>query len=132
MTTRARCAGRAVSRTTASRTVTHVPSVPQGPADVEPLLREEVVEVVPRHPAWDPGKALAHLIGVAVAKLAQGGIDLAATPAGSDDRLELAGRGGADRQAGPVVEEHVQALDVVRGPPADDRMHPAGVVADHP
>ena len=104
----------------------------EGPPDVEAPLGKELVEVVPRDPAGDLRKALAHRIGAALGQRLQVAVDLAPTAAGGDDRLELRRLRRSDRQAGAVVEEHVEALDIVRGAAAHQRMHATGVVADHP
>ncbi len=69
--------------------------------------------------------------GVAVPQLAQPAVDLAAPAAGADDAVDLRLRRRAHPQPQAVVGEDLQLLDVVGGPAGGQRMHAAGVVADH-
>ena len=108
----------------------------QRPGDVEALLGQQVVEVVAGDPARQVlGIAAADLVGVAVAKGLEPGVDLALAPPSADDPLQLLLARGADGHPGAVVEQDVQLVDLVGGPPgpqAHQRVDAARVVADHP
>ena len=108
----------------------------QRPGDVEAVLGQQVVEVVARDPARQVlGVAAADLVGVAVAERLEPGVDLALASAPADDPLQLLLGRGADGHPRAVVEQDVQLVDLVGGPPgpqAHQRVDAAGVVADHP
>ena len=91
----------------------------QRAGDVQPALGQQLVEVVAGHAAREVGEAGADRVRVAVAQGAQGGVD---------------GRRGAvaaHRRAGAVVEQDVERVGVVGGAPGGERVHAAGVVAEH-
>ena len=110
----------------------------QRAGDVEALLGQQLIQVVPGHPARQPVDrriALADRAGVAVPQVAQPGVDLAFAAAGRHDRVELVFLAVADPETLAVVGDHFQRVGVVRG--ARPRtvqlglhgMHAAGVVA---
>ena len=90
----------------ASRTVTHVPSVPdECPGDVEPLLRQQVVEVVAGHAAREVlGVAAANLVGVPVAEGLELAVDFSLAPAFADDPFQFLLARGPDGHPCAVVE----------------------------
>ena len=104
----------------------------QGAGDVPAVLGQQLLQAVAGHAAGDPREAGADLASVALAQLPQPPVDLAdpARPAG--EAVPLLRRGWPDPQAGPVVGEDLQLGDVVGGPARHLRVHPAGVVPDHP
>ena len=104
----------------------------QRPADVKAPLGQQLVEVVARDPSRDVGIAAAHEVGVAVAQIAQRRVDLSPPPARGHDGLELLLARGPDPQAKAVVGEHLELVHVVGGATRHHRVHPAGVVTDHP
>ena len=61
----------------------------QRPGDVEAVLGQQLVEAEARDPAGDVGEARADQVGVAVAQVAQPGVDLAAAAARADDGLQV-------------------------------------------
>jgi hypothetical protein len=76
------------------------------PGDVEPLLGEQLVEVVTRYAArerGDVGEPGTDRVGVAVAQVSELGVDLTLAAAGGDD----------PRQIGLLVHAHPEALAVV-------------------
>ena len=70
-------------------------------------------------------------VGVAVANISQGGVDFRAAAAGSDDGFEFHLASCADFEDGAVVEQHAHGINIVDSFAAHERMHAAGVVADH-
>ena len=78
------------------------------------------------------GKRSRIAVAVAVAQVAQrrSRSRLDAPPA-AIGRVELASSPLPTREPGAVVEQHVERLDVVGGDAGQDRVHAAGVVADH-
>src|SRR5690606_13443644 len=95
------------------------------------LLRQQFGQVVAGHAPRNLRIAAADQVGVAIANAAQAGADLAAPAAGGDDACKFLFAGGADPHAQPVIGDDVHGVDVVGGAPAHDRVHAAGVVADH-
>src|SRR5207244_10051209 len=85
----------------------------QGAGHVEPVLREEVVEVVARHPPGDARVPGADELGVAVAEVAEAAVDLAPPPAARGYGGELVLRGGSHPQARSLVGQDVERFDVV-------------------
>jgi hypothetical protein len=98
---------------------------------VETVLGQELRQVVAGDPARDVRKALADLVRVAVAQIAQPAVDLPPAPAGADDPLQLLLAGGPHPQAQAVVGEHLQLLDVLLGLAGHHRVDAAGVVPHH-
>ena len=96
--------------------------------DVESILRKQLVEVVAGDAPRDFREAGAHEVRVCVADLSEPRVDLGFAAGGAPDvvvsRL-------ADAHARAVVQKHVEPFDVVDGLPRHQRMHAAGVVADH-
>ena len=104
----------------------------QGPGGIEPLLRQQVVQVVPGHPPRDLRVALPDQLAIGLAQETQPCVDLAAAPALRDDRVQLLFLIDADAHPCAVVEQHVQFDGVVHRLPAVHRVRAAGVVAQHP
>ena len=77
------------------------------------------------------GNLCADLVGVGVAESFEVGVDFAGAASGGDVGSEFGFGGGADGQAGAVVEEDVEGEDVVDGFSAHEGVDAAGVVADH-
>ena len=111
------------------------------PRDVEPGLGQELVEVVPAHPAGDVGVALADERAVA-------GRDGPERVEDRDGHEVAFARGHVRRAVNRVrrhrrrvrpdvdqlasVQRHPEPVHVVHGLARVDRVAPAGVVADHP
>ena len=104
----------------------------QGPGHVESVLGQELVEVVARHPPRDAGVPGPDQLGVAVAEVTEVCVDVGPPPAAGDDGRELLLGCGAHGEAGAVVGQDVEALDVLVGLARHDGVDAAGVVADHP
>jgi hypothetical protein len=103
----------------------------EGSGEVEVVLGEELVEVEAGDATGDAGEFCADLVGVGVADVFEGGVDFAGAAAGGDVGSELGFGGGAYGEAGAVVEEEVEGVDVVDGFAAHEGVDAAGVVADH-
>ena len=97
----------------------------QGLGHVEPLLRQQAVQVVAGDPPRDLRVPLSDQVAVAVPEVLQRGVDLAAAVPGGDDAGQVGVGGRAHRHAQTVVGQDVQLLDVVRGEPAHHRVHAA-------
>lgn len=98
---------------------------------VEPVLRQEGVQVVAGDPPGDVRETVAHLLPVAPDDLAQAPVDLRPAPAGAEDPVELVVRGGADPETGSVVGQDLEAAHVVHGLAVGLGRGATGVVADH-
>ena len=98
---------------------------------VEVVFGQELIQIKAGDAAGNAGESCAHLVGVCVADMFEGGVDLADATACSDVRVEFGFGGGAYGEAGAVVEEEVERFDVVDGLAAHECVDPAGVVADH-
>ncbi len=103
----------------------------EGSGYVEVVFGEELVEVEAGDAAGDVGEFLADEVAVGVAKDLERGVDASDASAGLDVLGDLAVRGWADGEAGAVVEEDVEGVDVVDGLAAHEGVDAAGVVADH-
>jgi hypothetical protein len=103
----------------------------EGARDLEALLRQQLVEVEPRHAARDLREALADAIGFAVTQRAQRCVDPALAVAARAKPLELVVRRRADGELRAVVQDDVHRHDVVGRAPGHHRVRAAGVVADH-
>ena len=103
----------------------------QRPGDVEAVLGQQLVEPEARDPAGDVGEARADQVGRAIAQVEQTAVDLAAAATRADDGLQVLVGGGTDAQAQAVVGDDIEFVDVVDRLAAHDRVHAAGVVADH-
>jgi hypothetical protein len=111
----------------------------QGASDVEAFLRQQLVEVVARHP---PGQFLHRrvtgpdVVGVAVAQIAQLGVDLALAAASGDNLVEVLFLVDPDPEPGTVVGQYLQRFGVVRSTRSGaierrlDGVDAAGIVAD--
>ena len=111
----------------------------QRAGDVEALLGQQLIQVVPGYPARQPvdrGIALADRAGVAVPQVPQPGVDLAFAAARGHDLADPVFLAVADPETLAVVGDHFQRVGVVRGTRARavqlglHGMDPAGVVAD--
>ena len=105
----------------------------EGLREVEPVLGQELVDVVAADPAGEVGGVGAHDVGGAVAQVAQVAVD----PALGAGAARGGVQGGvvhraADVHAGPVGEQDVEGADVVDGLAPRHRVRAARVVADHP
>ena len=98
---------------------------------IETIFGQQEVEVVARNPPRNIGIALAHEIGILVAKSLQAGVDFSAPPALTDDLLRFSIAGLACFYPQPVVGEDLKSFNIVVGLSRHDGMHAAGVVADH-
>ena len=92
---------------------------------VEPVLGQELVQVVARDPARDVGITLADQVAVAVADRAKAGVDLAAPAAFGDQPLELILARLSDPHPKPVVGEDLEVDDVLLGLARHDRVDAA-------
>src|SRR5262249_6799097 len=63
---------------------------------------------------------------------AQAGVDFAVASALANDFLELGIRSRSNAQAHTVIRENVEFENVIHRAACQDRMHAAGIVADHP
>ena len=98
---------------------------------MEVILRQQLIQIEPRHPSGDLRKSASHLSGMPVAELFKPRIDLPNAASASDQRVDLLLAGRPHPHARPVVEQHVQRDDVVDRLPAHQRMHAAGVIPNH-
>src|SRR3984885_3336999 len=99
--------------------------------DVESIFGEQVIEVVTGDAARNVRILAADLVSVAVGELLQAGVDLGAAPAFVHDTAKIFFAGCAHVQALAVVGQDFERLDVVVRFARHDRVHAAGVVADH-
>ena len=77
--------------------------------DVKPVFRKQLIEVVARHATRDLRKAAPYALSIPVANRSQRRVNLSATSALPDDRVELRFGRRADRQLGAVVEQNRRA-----------------------
>ena len=98
---------------------------------MEAVFGEQVVEVVSGNAARNIGKLAANLLAIAVGEGFEAGVDLGAAATFAQEAVEVFVAGGADMQALAVIGENLKRLDVVVGLAGHDRVHAAGVVADH-
>ncbi len=75
--------------------------------------------------------AFPDMIGVAVANVFQLRIDFPAPAALGNNGMELFLAGLANRHPQAIICEDIQLLDIIYRFAAHDRVHTAGVVADH-
>ena len=115
--------------TSASSTITHVPSVPvTARATLKSRAGEKRVEILEaRHQPRDFREALLDQLAVSVAQRDQRPVDVAATA----DLVGIRGV-GPELELEAVVGQGGQPLDIVSRAPPLHRMHAAAVVADHP
>jgi hypothetical protein len=100
--------------------------------DVEAVVGEQLLERVPRDAARDVGEAFADLARVAIADRAQAAVDLADAIGTPAQLVELVVGRRPDAHPDAVVGQDVELEDVLLGLSGHLRVHPAGVVADHP
>ena len=132
MTSRTRAGGLSTRRQVASRTVAQVPSEPTSArATWKPLSGSRWFRLYPETRRGMFGKLAADLLAVAVGDGLEAGVDFGAASAFADDAVEVFGAGCAHVHALAVVGEDFERLDVVVGLAGHDRVHAAGVVADH-
>ena len=98
---------------------------------MESIFGEQVIEVVTGDAARNVRILAANLISIAVGELLQAGVDLGAAPAFVHDTAKIFFAGCAHVQALAVVGQDFERLDVVVRFAGHDRVHAAGVVADH-
>ncbi len=98
---------------------------------MEVILRQQLVQIEPRHPSGDLRKPAPHLLGMSIAELFEPRIDLPDPAPRRDPRLELRLARRAHAHPRPVIQQHVQRHDIVDRLPAHQRMHAAGVIPDH-
>ena len=98
---------------------------------MEPVLRQELVEVVPGHTPRNLRIPRANQVGVSIAEPPQRAVYLRRAAAGRDDAVVLLVARPADAEPQPFVGQDFELLDVVDGLAAHDRMHAARLVADH-
>ncbi len=132
MTRRTRAGGLSTRRQVASSTVTQVPSEPTSArATLKAAFGQQVVEVVSGNAARNVGKLAADLLAIAVGEGFEASVNFGAASAFADDAVEIFGAGRAHVQALAAVGENFERLDVVVRLAGHDRVHAAGVVADH-
>src|ERR1039458_6187786 len=98
---------------------------------VKAAFREQVVEVVSGNAARNVGKLAADLLAVAVGEGLEAGVDFGAASTFANEAVEVVRAGRADVHALATVGEDLKRLDVVVRLAGHDRVHAAGVVADH-
>ena len=98
---------------------------------MEAVFGEQVVEVVSGDAARNIRKLAAHLLAIAVGERLEAGVDFGAASAFANEAVEVIGAGCADVHALPAVGKDFQRLDIVVRLARHDRVHAAGVVADH-
>jgi hypothetical protein len=101
------------------------------PRHVEPVLGQQLLEVVAGHPSGTIGESRADQIRVAIANCPQRRVQISTAAALTDDRVEFGVAGGPHGQLGSVVQQHAKALDVVDCLSSEQRMRAARVVANH-
>jgi hypothetical protein len=104
----------------------------QGAGEVEPLLRQERVQVVARDPPRDVGVAGTDQREVLLGQVPQCVVDLGAAATLGEDPVVLLLARGPDPHPGAVVGQHLHAEDGVDHLPVRLGGRAAGVVADHP
>ena len=98
---------------------------------VKAAFGEQVVEVVSGNAARNVGKLAADLLAVAVGEGLEAGVDFGAAAAFANEAVEVVCAGRADVHALAAVGEDLKRLDVVVRLARHDRVHAAGIVADH-
>src|SRR6185503_9156935 len=104
----------------------------QCPSNMEAILRKQVVQVIAGNAARDVRIFLTHELAVLIANATQPSVDLCLPPPRDDDAVEFSLAGLADLEPNSIVGKDFEFLDVLVRLPRHDRMHTAGVVADHP
>ncbi len=99
---------------------------------MEAVLGQKLVEIVAGDTPRNIREAFPYQGGIAIAQPLQAGVDLPSAATLRQDRGKLRLAGLADRHAGSVVQQNVQRFDIVDRLAAHQRVHTAGVVADHP
>ena len=99
--------------------------------NMEAAFREQMVEVVSGNAARDIGELAANVVAIAIGELLETGVDLGAAATFALDAGEIFLAGSADVQALAIVGKDFERLDVVVGFTGHDRVHAAGIVADH-
>ena len=103
----------------------------QRTSHVEALFGQQLVKVVTGHAARDAREFFTDERGEPIADAFQAGVNLSLAAAGADDRLELGVARGADAHPRPVIQHHLERVDVVDGLSSHQGVHAARVVADH-
>src|SRR5208282_4792858 len=99
--------------------------------NVKAVFREQIVEVVSGNAARNIRKLAAHLLTIAVGERLEAGVDFSAAATFANEAFEIVSAGCADVHALPAVGEDFKRLDIVVSLSGHDRVHAAGVVADH-
>src|SRR5208282_109606 len=98
---------------------------------VKAAFGEQVVEVVSGNAARNVGKLAADLLAVAVGEGLEAGVDFGAASTFANEEVEIVGAGRANVHALSAVGEDFERLYVVVRLAGHDRVHAAGIVADH-
>ncbi len=92
---------------------------------------QQVVEVVSGNAARNVRELAAHLLTIAVADGLEPGVDFGAAATFANKAVKVIRARRADVQALAAVGEDLKRLDVVVSLTSHDRVHAAGVVANH-
>ncbi len=103
----------------------------QGPSHVEPVFRQQFVQVIAGHATGNIGVTLPNQRSVAIANSFQAGIDFALASSLGDEGLQLGFRGRSHPQAQSVVRQNLKLINVLLGLAGHDGVDAARVVADH-
>src|ERR1700674_3764355 len=98
---------------------------------VKAIFGEQVVEVVSGNAARNVGKVAADLLAETVCNGLEPGVDFGAAAPFANEAVEVVRAGRADVHSLAAVSEDLKRLDVVIRLARHDRVHAAGVVADH-
>ena len=103
----------------------------QRAGDMKSVFGKQLVEVVAGDAPRNARVLLPDERRISIANLLQARINLPLPSTGRDDALQIGVRGFPHRHFGAVVQHDTERVDVVDGFPAHQRVHAAGVVADH-
>ena len=99
--------------------------------DVEPVLGQQLVEIVPGDAPGNFGIVPANKVGVAVAKRGEAAVDFALGAPRRDNPAKLRRRRAANLQAQPAIGHDVELFNIIGCTPRVNGMHAARVVAHH-
>ena len=103
----------------------------QCPGHMEAVLWQQLVKVVAGDATRDVRKMLAHQGCGGIANTLQTAINRTRSAAFRDGRFQCVLAHRTQRHARAVVQQHIERFDIVDGLSAHQRVHAAGVVADH-
>src|SRR5208337_1305990 len=103
----------------------------EGASHVETVFREQVVKVVSGNATRNIGKLAPHLLAIAIRERPESGVDLGAPSAFPNEEFEVIGVGSAHVHALAAIGENLERIDIVVRFAGHDRVHAAGIVADH-